>query len=260
MPKKKKKAGQSKDAKEPAPPAAYFAELENMRNKGMSDDDILSANGLTFPELHAWKKAFTTFDPHGTGGLRADAIVKIFEGFEMQCDPEDTADIISNFTNKKSTEVVPYLEFVLFLHTLMKVPKSRRTTFGYAFGMFAGKATAKDIKVDKVKAGFSLVGMPMDDDELTEFMATAKKKTKFVQAMTAQAQALTKKGSSTHGKKSKATKPKKAAAAVTIDPKDPKYKKYFKMKSMHLPAAAALGKAKMDGLSEGELDALKKML
>ena len=67
-------------------------------------------------------------------------------------------------------------------------------------------------------------------------------------------------GGASKKKKSAAKAKKKAAPAVKVDKNDAKYKKYFKMVAMHLPKGAALGKARQDGLSDGEIAALDKAL
>ena len=59
----------------------------------------------------------------------------------------------------------------------------------------------------------------------------------------------------------KKAKKKDPVKAMSIDMNDDaKYKKYFKMVIMHLPKGSAIGKARQDGLSDGEIAALEKAL
>jgi len=252
-----KKGADSKQ--EEGPKVIGYPEIDEMLAQGMSEDAILAAKGLSFVEIFAWRKAFEAFDPYRKGILEAETIAKIFEVCERECDPVDSKDIIKHFTNGASEENVTFLQFTVFLHALAKQPKERTKVFGHAFALFAKKDKAKALKADQLSEGLGAIGCEMDEDELTAFMKDAKSKKGFAKAFGAQMTRLTRAPGGKKGAHKKG-KAKKVVAAVTIDPKDPKYKKYFKMRSMHLPAAAALGKAKMDGLSEGELDALAKML
>jgi len=253
------------------PPASAKPKIDpiaEMKKKGMTDDQILREKGLSFERRTALKDAFDFYDTSKSGHISKKDLTDVFAKFEKTYDSSDIDYLIGMLTSSNDgtpSETLSYIRFALFMESMMGDAEAIFNSSYHLFTHTAGKP--KEISKELLLNGMKNLNVQFGSKEADDFLKKGKTMKDFSKQLTKMmddkppqlagggGSGAKKKGGG--GAAAKAEKPK---VELKIDSKDPKYKKYFKMKAMHLPAAAAIGKAKMDGLSEAEIEALTKAL
>ena len=234
----------------------------------LSDSEIktLRLSGMSFAKIYAWLKVFEVFDPDQSGAISAEEIAQLFLDYgEDLEDKEDTDDLNKYFKGGpvSDDEEISFVEFALKLESIFKNQEESEDVLKQAFVLFLEKKKKKKISDKEIEDGLAVVKETMSESDMSAFMKNkGNRKKGFAKLLLSDVSLLDPTGRKKDKKKKGGKKAKKKAPvkAVSIDKNDAKYKKYFKMVSMHLPKGAALGKARQDGLSDGEVAALEKML
>ena len=234
-------------------------------NLSSSEIKTLRLSGMSFAKIYAWLKVFEVFDPDQSGSISAEEIAQLFLDYgEDLEDKEDTDDLNKYFKGGpvSDDDEISFVEFALKLESIFKNQEESENVLKEAFVLFLEKKKRKKISDKEIEDGLGVVKETMSESDMSALMKSkGNRKKGWAKHFLSDITLLDPTGRKT-AKKKKGKKAKKKAPvkAVSIDKNDAKYKKYFKMVSMHLPKGAAIGKAKQDGLSDGEIAALEKAL
>lgn len=231
--------------------------------------------GVSYAKILVWSRVFRGFDPDNSGLVELIDIVHLFEEYGEDIeDKEDIDDVHAFFaetsltppaeTSPSSPSVVSavrtgdggkagddrkdkeeeeevrtisFVDFVMAMENVAKDTKAIGESFNFAHSMFMTKEKQKKITSTELEDSLSLVHERMSETEIDVFLKKGATKKGFRNRMMEDMSAAgpngrQRKKKKAAAKKSKKVKPKKV---VTIDPKDPKYKKFFMMKKMHMP-------------------------
>lgn len=258
-------SGASKTAA-PAPKPKKVDEIAEMKKKGMTDDQILREKGLSFERRTAMKDAFDFYDETRAGHISKEDLIDIFAKFDKAYDNSDIEFLIGMLTSSNGgtpSNTLSFVRFALFMESMMGDAEEIFNSSYHLFTHTAGKP--KEISKEQLVTGMKKMNAPFSSKQADAFLKNGKTMKDFSKQMAkmlddkppqiagAGGGGATKKA----GGAAKAAKPKEA---IKIDPNDPKYKKFFRMIKFHQPRGAAMAKAKSEGLTEEELEALDKAL
>ena len=236
-------------------------------NLSSSEIKTLRLSGMSFAKIYAWLKVFEVFDPDQSGSISAEEIAQLFLDYgEDLEDKEDTDDLNKYFKGGpvSDDEEISFVEFAMKLESIFKNQEESEGVLKQAFVLFLEKKKRKKISDKEIEDGLAVVKETMSESDMKALMKSKgnRKKgwTKHFLSDVTLLDPTGRKKAKKKGKKGAKKKKKAPVKAVSIDKNDAKYKKYFKIVAMHLPKAAALAKARQDGLSDGEIAALEKAL
>jgi Ca2+-binding EF-hand superfamily protein len=243
---KKKKKNKKDKKKDIAPRTDRIAAG---KKAGLSEDDSLRAMGLSHVQIEMWREVFQVWDKEKRGYIDRKALTDMLKD-EFQFEFDDDADCdncFNTFTFHNSTERISFGYFAAWLHGTMygedgKEAKAPMTSAFNMMCMDGGKS--KKMRWNEFSEAMTHLGETgstgedEDADHRREqgyvsFMEKNEARSDWVKSMQTKADAL---GEARAKKKKGGKKKKKAAPKVKIPATDPRYKKYFRLLKMHMPA------------------------